>query len=102
MKVPDGTYEVVDDIELSGYNFTDGCGLVGAKTARVLSQKLSIVSRNTRYHPAVYQIRFKGYKGVVMLEPQMPPQYWFQFRRSMRKFSGIRDQSFAVVEYSKV
>ncbi|KAH3539158.1 hypothetical protein KXW20_001503, partial [Aspergillus fumigatus] len=59
MEVPDGTYEVVDDIELSGYNFTDGCGLVGAKTAKVLSQKLSIISRNTRYHPAVYQIRFK-------------------------------------------
>ncbi|KAH1747972.1 hypothetical protein KXV52_004173 [Aspergillus fumigatus] len=101
MEVPDGTYEVIDDIEFSGYNFTDGCGLVGAKTARVLSQKLSIISRNTRYHPAVYQIRFKGYKGVVMLEPQMPPQYWFQFRRSMRKFSGIEDRSFAVVEYSK-
>jgi regulator of nonsense transcripts 1 len=54
MEVPDGTYKVIDDIKLLGYNFTDGCRLVRAKTARVLSQKLLIISWNTRYHPAVY------------------------------------------------
>ncbi|KAI9368014.1 RNA dependent RNA polymerase-domain-containing protein [Aspergillus egyptiacus] len=102
MDVPDGRYEDIDDVERAGFNFTDGCGLIGPKAARLLSQKLSIISRNTRYHPSVFQIRFKGYKGVVALEPQMPKDYWFRFRQSMRKFSGTTDRSFAVVEYSKV
>jgi hypothetical protein len=102
MDVPDGRYEDIDDVERAGYNFTDGCGLIGPNAARLLSQKLAIVSRNTRYHPSVFQIRFKGYKGVVTLEPDMPKRYWFQFRQSMRKFSGTANRSFAVVEYSKV
>ncbi|GMF81798.1 unnamed protein product [Aspergillus oryzae] len=102
LEVPDGRYEDIDDIERAGYTFTDGCGLIGPKAARLLSQKLLIISRNTRYHPSVYQIRFKGYKGVVTLEPSMPEQYWLRFRKSMRKFSGTVDRSFAVVEYSKV
>ncbi|KAL4898930.1 RNA dependent RNA polymerase-domain-containing protein [Aspergillus multicolor] len=101
LQVPVKRYEDIDDIERAGYNFTDGCGLIGPHAASLLSQKLSIVIRNTRYHPSVYQIRFKGYKGVVCLEPQMPKQQWFQFRHSMRKFSGTTDPSFAAVEYSK-
>ncbi|KAL2827983.1 RNA dependent RNA polymerase-domain-containing protein [Aspergillus cavernicola] len=99
MDVPDGRYEDIDDIERSGYNFTDGCGLIGPKTAQLLSQKMSIISRNTRYHPSVYQIRFKGYKGVITLEPEMPKECWFRFRQSMRRFSGTADRSFAAVAY---
>lgn len=102
MDVPDNLYEDIDDVERDGYNFTDGCGLVGPHAAKYLSQKMSFISRNTRYHPSVFQIRFKGYKGVVALHPTMPKKYWFQFRNSMRKFSGTSNQSFAVVEYSKV
>ncbi|KAL4932417.1 RNA dependent RNA polymerase-domain-containing protein [Aspergillus undulatus] len=101
MDVSDARYEDIDDIERDGYNFTDGCGEIGPNAAKLLSQKLSIISRNTRYHPSVFQIRFKGYKGVVSLEPKMPEEYWFRFRHSMRKFSGSADQSFAVVEHSK-
>jgi regulator of nonsense transcripts 1 len=102
MDVPDQQYEDIDDVEWDGYNFTDGCGLVGPYAAKYLSQKMSFISRNTRYHPSVFQIRFKGYKGVVALHPTMPKEYWFQFRQSMRKFSGTSNSSFAVVEYSKV
>ncbi|KAL4784135.1 RNA dependent RNA polymerase-domain-containing protein [Aspergillus varians] len=101
MNVPEERFEDIDDVERSGYNFTDGCGLIGPNAAKLLSQKLSIISRNARYHPSVFQIRFKGYKGVVTLEPAMPKARWFQFRHSMRKFSGTADPSFAVVEYSK-
>ncbi|KAL4947610.1 RNA dependent RNA polymerase-domain-containing protein [Aspergillus filifer] len=99
--VPDGRYDDIDDFERNGYTFSDGCGLIGPKATRLLSQKLSIISHNTRYHPSVFQIRFKGYKGVVALEPDVPKEYWFRFRHSMRKFSGTADRSFAVVEHSK-
>jgi regulator of nonsense transcripts 1 len=102
MKVPDDRFEDIDDVERDGYTFTDGCGLIGRVAARQLSRRLSIISKNTRYDPSVYQIRFKGYKGVVAVEPTMPQPYWFQFRHSMRKFSGTSNSSFAVVEYSKV
>lgn len=102
LKVADGRYEDIDDIETSGYNFTDGCGLVGESTARLLSQKLKIVIHNQRYHPSVFQIRFKGYKGIVSLEPKLRKGCYFQFRASMRKFSGTTDSSFAVIEYSQV
>lgn len=102
INVADERYEDIDDIERLGYNFTDGCGLIGPDTAKLLARKLSIVSRNIRYNPSVYQIRFKGYKGIVTLEPRMRKGCWFQFRKSMRKFSGTTDPSFAVVEYSKV
>ncbi|KAI9925947.1 hypothetical protein MW887_005753 [Aspergillus wentii] len=101
IEVPDERYEDIEDIESSGYNFTDGCGLASKKIGQLLSQKFSIIIRNQRYHPSVYQIRFKGYKGIVSIEPQMRKGCWFQFRNSMRKFSGTSDRSFAVVEYSK-
>lgn len=102
IQVPDHRYEDIDDIEASGYNFTDGCGMIGTSTARNLSQKMSVIIYNKRYHPSVFQIRFKGYKGVVSEEPRMRKGCWFQFRSSMRKFTGTSDQSFAVVEYSQV
>ncbi|KAE8384737.1 RNA dependent RNA polymerase-domain-containing protein [Aspergillus alliaceus] len=101
ISVAEERYEDIEDITRLKYNFTDGCGLVGPDTAKLLARKLSIVAKNSRYNPSVYQIRFKGYKGIVTVEPRMRKGCWFQFRQSMRKFSGTMDPSFAVVAYSK-
>ena len=90
------------DVENEDCIFTDGCGLISTKLAGILARKRPITFRNRRYHPSVFQIRYRGYKGVVILEPRMEPGVWLEFRKSMKKFSGGDHLGFAVVEYSKV
>lgn len=92
----------ISDIEDQDYIFTDGCGFISRNLARMLTRKRPIVFRNQRYHPTVFQIRYRGYKGVVIIEPRMTPGIWLELRKSMKKFSGGPDLSFAVVEFSKV
>ncbi|EPE27935.1 P-loop containing nucleoside triphosphate hydrolase [Glarea lozoyensis ATCC 20868] len=91
----------IPDIEAQDYVFTDGCGLISKHLARELSRVLRVAFRNTRYTPSVFQIRYRGYKGVLMLDPGMEKQTWVKFRKSMKKFHGGDDHSFSVVEYSK-
>jgi regulator of nonsense transcripts 1 len=92
----------IPDVEANEYIFTDGCGLISPRLARELSRKVGIAFRNVRYAPSVFQIRYRGYKGVVMLDPAMEGDTLIKFRKSMKKFSGGTDLSFSVVEYSKV
>lgn len=81
--------------------FTDGCGLISTHMARLLVQKLAIRFRNKRYMPSVFQIRYRGYKGVLELEQKMQGKTLVQFRDSMRKITSAPDLTFSVVEYSK-
>ena len=92
----------IDDVERKGFIFTDGCGLISSAFARQLSRDMPIIFRNRRYRPSVYQIRYRGYKGVVTLEPKIESGIWLKLRRSMRKFVSVADMSFAVVDYSRV
>ena len=92
----------IEDIENHDFIFTDGCGLISPNLANMLARKRPINFRNRRHHPSVLQIRYRGYKGVVTLEPNMTPGTWLELRKSMKKFSGGDDLGFAVVEYSKV
>ncbi len=93
--------EDIPDIFKGDYMFTDGCGLISTHMARLLIQKLNIRFRNKRYNPSVFQIRYRGYKGVLELEPKLQGKTLVQFRDSMRKVSGAPDLTFSVVEYSK-
>lgn len=97
--------EDIGDVETKDYIFTDGCGLVAPSWARELAKKSGIVYRNKKYTPSVLQIRYRGYKGVLMLDPRMDDgerTKLVKFRMSMKKFSGGDDYSFAVVGHSKV
>lgn len=94
--------EDIDDVSRHEYTFTDGCGRIAGQLARLIVQKRNIVFRNRRYLPAVYQIRYRGYKGVLTLSPDLQGQTQVQFRHSMRKFNDANDLSFSVVDYSKV
>jgi hypothetical protein len=69
---------------------------------RRLAQNRNIIFRDKRYLPSVIQIRYRGYKGVLTLDPTLKGQILVQFRESMRKFKDAPDHSFAVVDYSKV
>ncbi|KPA36525.1 hypothetical protein FLAG1_10705, partial [Fusarium langsethiae] len=92
----------IPDVETANYVFTDGCGLIAPSLAQELSRRTQIIFRDIRYTPSVFQIRYRGYKGVVTVDPRMKKQkILLKFRKSMKKFSGGDDHSFAVVEYSK-
>ena len=94
--------EDIADIVKDDYIFTDGCGLISHHFAKTLVQRRKILFRNQRYTPSVFQLRYRGYKGVVMTDPSMKGKMKLQFRESMRKFKGGDDLSFSVVAYSKV
>ncbi|OBS20006.1 hypothetical protein FPOA_11728 [Fusarium poae] len=102
MDVSPDRCEDIPDVETSDYVFTDGCGLIAPSLANDLSRRTRIIFRDTRYTPSVFQIRYRGYKGVVTFDKRMEKQKaLLKFRKSMKKFSGGDDLSFAVVEYSK-
>lgn len=100
--VPNSRCRDIDDIERDGFILTDGCGLTSKDFVHLLAKKKPIVFRDQRYYPSVLQIRYQGYKGVVSVDPRMEKGLWLKLRKSMKKFSGTSDLSFAVVEYSKV
>jgi hypothetical protein len=102
MDVHPNRCEDIEDVRTEDYIFTDGCGLISPHLAHELARKLGISFRNVRYTPSVFQIRYRGYKGVLTLDPAMKGKVLVKFRRSMKKFSGGDDFSFSVVEYSKV
>lgn len=92
----------IPDIETKDFIFTDGCGLISPQLAQDLARRIGIKFRNLRYTPSVIQIRYRGYKGVLMLDRNMKGDVQAKFRKSMKKFSGGDDLSFSVVDYSKV
>ncbi|EXJ72719.1 uncharacterized protein A1O5_03866 [Cladophialophora psammophila CBS 110553] len=99
--VPNTRCRDIEDIERNGFIFTDGCGLISEDFVCLLATKKPIIFRNRQYYPSVLQIRYQGYKGVVCSEPRMEKGLWLKLRKSMKKFSGTDDMSFAVVAYSK-
>ncbi|RYP23845.1 hypothetical protein DL765_000922 [Monosporascus sp. GIB2] len=88
-------YEDIEDVKRADYIFTDGCGLISPQLARQLAQRRNIIFRDKRYLPSVYQIRYRGYKGLLTLDPSLRGQVQVQFRESMRKFKDASDYSFA-------
>lgn len=102
LDLPPNRCQDIDDVATKDYTFTDGCGLISAQLAGQLAQKRNIVFRDRRYLPSVYQVRYRGYKGVLTLDPTLRGEIQAQFRASMRKFKDSPDYSFAVVDYSKV
>jgi hypothetical protein len=102
LDLPPNRCQDIDDVATKEYIFTDGCGLISTHLARQLAQRRNIIFRDRRYLPSVYQIRYRGYKGVLTLDPTLHGQIQAQFRVSMRKFKESPDYSFAVVDYSKV
>ncbi|KAF5334777.1 hypothetical protein D9611_012906 [Ephemerocybe angulata] len=102
----------IPDIEIGDEVFSDGCGLMSKRLAITVAKKKKVVFRGTRYTPTVVQIRYLGYKGVLMLHPKMDAEnvmrdgvtehiHLAEFRASMKKFKAVGDNSFSVVGYSK-
>ncbi|KAI0268684.1 RdRP-domain-containing protein [Gloeopeniophorella convolvens] len=96
----------IDDLTTGDENFSDGCGLISRRLRHVRAMQISrekrIVYQGKAYTPVVMQIRYKGYKGVVMLHPELDKEkkHLIEFRKSMKKFNATADNIFAVVAYS--
>uniref|UniRef100_A0A0N5A5A0 RNA-dependent RNA polymerase n=1 Tax=Parastrongyloides trichosuri TaxID=131310 RepID=A0A0N5A5A0_PARTI len=90
MSLKDSDYIVVDDV-YGGYNkdgsrycFSDGCGTISMTMATALAEILKI-----DYVPSVFQIRFKGFKGIVSVDKTIGRNgetYSIKFRKSQMKF----------------
>jgi len=85
-----GQVDVIEDIEHDNFNFTDGCGLVSYDIAAQI-QRSGVYPFKYQYEkqepkfPSVYQIRFKGCKGTLMLDKTLTNK--IALRKSMIKFA---------------
>uniref|UniRef100_A0A914X030 RNA-dependent RNA polymerase n=1 Tax=Plectus sambesii TaxID=2011161 RepID=A0A914X030_9BILA len=82
------------------YCFSDGIGRVSMKAAERIAQKLEVTPV-----PSCFQVRFKGFKGVLTVDPQMDAEggaECIEFRESQKKFDDPEDTSqlLEVVKYS--
>ena len=86
-RVIPGNVENIEDIEMGGHNFTDGCGNISLDLAKRLAEDSNgtVISPGDGI-PSVFQIRFQGSKGVVIKDPSLANDT-IQLRDSMRKFS---------------
>jgi len=86
VKVPKEDVFLINDIETTKGNFTDGCGSIGIELAKAIVEgaKLDLMGNL----PSVYQIRFDGCKGVVSIDPKLKPQTGLLIRKSMKKFES--------------
>ena len=86
VNVPEEKVELIDDIETSGGNFTDGCGSVGMKLAAKLAKGCeALIESPEDKIPTVFQIRFHGCKGIIVKNPHIDEDS-IVVRDSMKKF----------------
>ena len=73
----------------NGFCFTDGCGRASGNFTKHLARSLQILEPVTglRYRPCAFQIRFKGYKGMLVEDPTLNSHgETVKMRPSQRKF----------------
>jgi hypothetical protein len=83
--------EMIDDItggehQKTGlpYVFSDGVGMISQQMAQKLMLALN---RNYNYIPSAFQIRFAGFKGILVLNPELEGER-ILMRPSMKKFES--------------
>lgn len=95
-------YTIIEDVKRGKYIFTDGCGFMSDAFAQEIQDVKRLDGK-----PCVVQVRYQGFKGVLILSQQFGDQVKVQFRKSMKKFT-IPDErmrractTFGVVKCSK-
>ncbi|KAF9521888.1 RNA-dependent RNA polymerase, partial [Crepidotus variabilis] len=94
----------IPDISVGDEVFSDVCGLISKYLAVQLSKAKRITFRAKRYTPTVFQIRYLGYKGVLMLHPELDKEkkHLAEFQKSMKKFTTAVDHTFSVVGHLRL
>ena len=75
-------YTVIEDVERNNYIFTDGCGFMSDSFAQEIQDIRGLDGK-----PCVVQVRYQGFKGVLILNQQLGHRVKVQFRKSMQKFT---------------
>ncbi|KAK6334469.1 hypothetical protein TWF730_003683 [Orbilia blumenaviensis] len=97
IKITDPMTVYKDDIVKVGYDgkkytFSDGCGTISKALIEKIWKKGGFVQEPK---PTVFQIRFKGAKGVVSLDTRLrDPQ--INLYNSMVKFNGLKNNIFEI------
>ncbi|KAI6030048.1 RNA dependent RNA polymerase-domain-containing protein [Pisolithus marmoratus] len=87
------------DIEQNGILFTDGVGTISRELANLIWQTLCENYPDNGVNavqPSAYQIRFLGYKGMVVVDPFLEGIH-MRLRPSMRKFN-VEEKGLAEIE----
>ncbi|KAK3272180.1 hypothetical protein CYMTET_19511 [Cymbomonas tetramitiformis] len=73
LKIGAPSVQMIDDIQTSEYVFTDGCGFVSPAWAKKIARRANAVCRfrGQPYVPSVLQIRYKGFKGILVVHPDV-------------------------------
>jgi len=82
----------IEDVKhkVTGFNFTDGCGLISPEIAAKINDQYELKYRQQYEQqvykfPSVYQIRFKGCKGILVLHTTLTNK--IALRESLIKFT---------------
>ncbi|KAI0636634.1 RdRP-domain-containing protein [Trametes polyzona] len=96
-------WEEMDDIEDEhGYLFTDGVGTISPKLGDMIWEALCTAKeslRRVQITPDAYQIRFLGFKGVVVVDHRLEG-IKMRLRPSMNKFE-VPDMDVAPIEIAR-
>ena len=86
VSINDTQVDRIADVENDKFNFTDGCGLISPDIAAQITGYPFQYQYEQQVHkfPSVYQIRFKGCKGILMLDTTLVNK--IALRQSMIKF----------------
>ena len=98
--LPSEKYKIIDDIKKNGHCFTNGCGYISWDLIRRITKKMSLEFRDKRHYPSVVQIRYQGFKGILLLGTHLKNDSC-EFRKSMNKFSYTGPDDFYVVDHAK-
>ena len=89
IELSDGDIIEMEDIEKGPFNFTDGCGAISNILATRIKDEAKLLLTPTEYLLCVFQIRYQGCKGVVMIDPDLTDKQ-IMIRKSMKKFNPGR------------
>jgi hypothetical protein len=97
IKLNTNEYKLINDVQNKNYIFTDGCGFMSTEFAQLVKSQFKL-----DYVPSVCQIRYRGFKGVLVHVPEVN-DLKIHFRESMKKFNTENEDLniFGIVDVSK-
>ncbi|KAI6116669.1 RNA dependent RNA polymerase-domain-containing protein, partial [Pisolithus croceorrhizus] len=99
VKLHQSQWSEMPDITQNGIVFTDGVGTISQSLATLIWQTLRESDSDNAANvvqPSAYQIRFLGYKGMVVVDPFLEGIH-MRLRPSMRKFD-VQGRDYAEIE----
>ncbi|KAI6223774.1 RNA-directed RNA polymerase [Aphelenchoides fujianensis] len=97
--IPDFESDFLDPGNGKNYVFSDGVGRISERFADRIAAMMDIQPT-----PSCFQVRFKGFKGIVVVWPNLLANPFYPdvvFRESQKKFEDTEDETKATLEVVK-